>query len=98
MDIRFEWNIAKAIGNLRKHGVSFADAAVVFKGPHALIEFDRIDDSVEYRWQAIGLADGCVMLVVIHITREEDDVEIVRIISARRAERKERRRYENENG
>ena len=56
--------------------------------------------SIEYgeeRWQTIGVVEGVVMLLVAHTVREQDDVEVIRIISARRANHKERRRYEEEN-
>jgi uncharacterized DUF497 family protein len=90
--IRFEWDLGKARTNQRKHGVSFEDAMHVFDDPHALFEQDRIGEDGELRWQALGLAGGLVMLLVAHSIREEG--EIVRLISARRATRKERTRYE----
>jgi len=76
--------------------VSFPTAARVFSDPYALVEQDRIENGEE-RWQTIGVVDGIVMLLVAHTVREQDDVEVIRIISARRADRKERRRYEKEN-
>lgn len=97
MKTRFEWDPTKAASNLRKHGVSFPTAARVFSDPYALVEQDRIENGEE-RWQTIGVVDGIVMLLVAHTVREQDDVEVIRIISARRADRKERRRYEKENG
>ena len=97
MKTRFEWDPTKAASNLRKHGVSFPTAARVFSDPYALVEQDRIENSEE-RWQTIGVVDGIVMLLVAHTVREQDAVEVIRIISARRADRKERRRYEKENG
>ena len=96
MKTRFEWDPTKAPSNLRKHGVSFPIAARVFSDPYALVEQDRIENGEE-RWQTIGVVDGIVMLLVAHTVREQDDVEVIRIISARRADRKERRRYEKEN-
>lgn len=95
--MRFEWDPTKAASNLRKHGVSFPTAVRVFSDPYALVEQDRIENGEE-RWQTIGVVDGIVMLLVAHTVREQDDVEVIRIISARRADRKERRRYEKENG
>ena len=96
MKTRFEWDPTKAASNLRKHGVSFPTAARVFSDPYALVEQDRIENGEE-RWQTIGVVDGIVMLLVAHTVREQDDVEVIRIFSARRADRKERRRYEKEN-
>jgi uncharacterized DUF497 family protein len=99
MKTRFEWDPAKAASNLRKHGVSFAVAVRAFADPFAMTEQDRIEDD-ELRWLTLGIADGRCLLVVAHTIRDEDEegtsVEIVRIISARKADRKERRRYEQE--
>jgi uncharacterized protein len=88
--------------NQRKHGVSFEEAAQVFLDPLHLSHQDRIEGG-EQRWQTFGLSAGFVLLMVAHtiITQEEaggDIVEVIRIISARRANRKEKQRYENENG
>jgi len=79
---------------LRKHGVSFEDAMHVFKDPYALFEQDRTDESGEFRWQALGLAGEAAVVLVAHTVREEGEDEILRLISARRATRKERTRYE----
>jgi uncharacterized protein len=92
--IRFEWDPVKAHGNRRKHGVSFEDAMHVFDDPHALFEQDRVDEAGEPRWQAIGLAGAAAVLLVAHTVREDAEGEVVRIVSARRATRKERERYE----
>jgi hypothetical protein len=97
MKTRFEWDSVKAAANLRKYGVSFETATRVFADPNALFEQDRIVDD-ESRWQAVGVVDGCVMLMAAHAVQERDGVEVIRIISARRANRQERRRYEEENG
>ena len=91
----FEWDLAKARANERKHGISFETASRVFADPLAVIEQDRIEGG-EYRWQAIGMVK-VTLLVVAHIVWDEADEEIIRIISARRAERHERKQYE-ENG
>ncbi len=96
MKLRFEWDPAKAASNLRKHGVSFETAVRVFFDPHALMELDRIDDGEE-RWRTIGVVDGVVMLLVAHTVTEQDDSELIRIISARRASRRERKLYEEDN-
>jgi uncharacterized DUF497 family protein len=94
---RFEWNPTKAASNLRKHGVSFQMAARVFTDPYALAELDRIENGEE-RWQTIGVVEGVQILMVAQIVREQDDIEVIRIISARSANRGERRRYEEEKG
>lgn len=96
----FEWDTHKATLNLAKHGVAFEDAALIFADHLALMEPNQIVDG-EPRWQAIGMAGRSLLLVVIHVVRPRDDrdnVEVIRIISARKAESKERRRYEQGNG
>jgi uncharacterized DUF497 family protein len=97
MQIRFEWNPAKAVANRRKHGVSFETALRVFADPFTLTIPERIEDG-EQRWQTIGCVDGHVILLVAHTVREEDEdgqlIEVIRLISARVADRTERRRYE----
>lgn len=96
---RFEWDAAKAAANLRKHGVSFEVAMRVFGDPFALTGPERIEGG-EQRWQTLGAVDGYLVLLVAHTVFEvnENDqfIEIIRIISARAADRKERRRYEQE--
>ncbi len=92
--IRFEWDPVKARINQLKHRVSFDDAMHVFEDPYALFEQDRIDETGELRWRALGLTEGVAVLVVAHTIREEREAEVVRLISARRATREERHRYE----
>lgn len=94
MEQFFEWDPAKAEKNLRKHGIRFEAAIRVFDDPLAVSTQDRIVNG-ECRWQTLGTVEGCTLLVVAHTVREADDVEIIRIISARRAEPKERRKYEH---
>jgi len=97
MKIRFEWDPIKAAANLRKHQVRFEIAEKVFFDPLAMAEQDRVEGG-EARWRTIGMVEGCVLLVVAHTVREDDETEVIRIISARRAEPKERRRYEQADG
>ena len=96
MRIHFEWDAAKAVANLRKHGVSFDLASLAFADPFALIAQDRFEGG-EYRWQTLGLVEGCLLLLVAHTVTDADGTEVVRIISARKATRKERQRYDHEN-
>jgi uncharacterized DUF497 family protein len=95
MTLRFRWDEAKAVANRRKHRISFETAARVFADPFALSEQDRIEGG-EYRWQTIGSIEGVVVLLVAHTVDDEDDIHVVTIISARRADRSERMRYEAE--
>jgi len=97
MKLRFEWDPDKAASNIRKHHVSFETAIRVFADPFALTEHDRIEGG-ERRWRTLGAVDGYCVLLVAHTILDEDNdgeaVEIIRIVSARIADRKERRRYE----
>ena len=96
MSRQFEWDTGKAQRNLQKHRVSFELAMRAFADPLALTVQDRVEDA-EARWQTLGMVDGVVLLLIAHtITDEDDDTEIIRIISARRATWKERTRYEQE--
>ncbi|BCH68440.1 membrane protein (plasmid) [Agrobacterium vitis] len=101
-DIRFEWDEAKNRSNQQKHdGVSFEVASQVFRDPLHISIQDRVEIG-ERRWQTIGSVGGYMLLLVAHTTSEDDAlggvVEIIRIISARRATVRERKQYENENG
>ena len=97
--MRFSWHPAKAASNLKKHGIGFETAVRAFADPFALSDQDRIERG-EQRWQTLGLVEGHLLLLVAHTVAEEDDrgeyVEVIHIISARKADRKERRRYEEE--
>ena len=95
MRLRFEWDPVKAKTNLRKHGVSFETATLVFADPFALFDRDRIEAG-ELRWIAIGSVEGLRVRVVTHVVRVQDGEEAIRIISTRRADRKEKRRYEED--
>ncbi|MFV0264966.1 MAG: BrnT family toxin [Kluyvera sp.] len=79
---------------MRKHAVRFADAVLVFDDPRHLSRQDRHENG-EYRWQTIGLVHGIVVILVAHSVRFESGHEVIRIISARKADRKERSRYEH---
>lgn len=96
MHVRFEWDADKAASNLRKHGVSFETAMRAFADPLALTQQDRIEGA-EQRWRTLGLVEGWLLLLVARTVWDEDDGEVIRIISARRAEPKERRCYEQDN-
>jgi uncharacterized DUF497 family protein len=91
--ITFEWDEDKSRGNQRKHGVRFRDACRVFDDPNALMALDGTQRGEE-RWRAIGRIDAATVVVVAHAVRRKDGVEVIRIISARRASREESNRYE----
>jgi uncharacterized DUF497 family protein len=97
MKTAFEWDEIKAASNLRKHGVTFEEAEAVFFDPHALFKQDRIVDG-EARWKAIGATEDWVILAVAHVTYEEGNYEVIRIISARPVDHQEKSEYENADG
>jgi len=88
--MEFEWNPDKAKLNLEKHGISFQEATTVFNDPLS-VTFPDPDHSIgENRYVIIGVSQFGQLLVVSHTERGEK----VRIISARKATRQERRFYE----
>ena len=93
MNIHFEWDESKAQANLKKHKVSFELATRVFFDPLALVYQDRIENG-ELRWQTLGMVESCLVLLVAHAVQQGEIGEIIRIISARKADRKERKQYE----
>jgi uncharacterized protein len=91
--VRFEWDEDKSESNQAKHGISFETAALVFEDPNRLLFIERIEDGEE-RVHAIGSVRGSYLfLTVVHTYTEEDGEAAVRIISARRATRHERKLY-----
>lgn len=93
MNIHFEWDEVKAQSNLKKHHVSFEIAARVFLDPLALTYQDRIENG-EYRWKTLGEVDGYLLLLVAHTVQLDSQVEVIEIISARKADKKEQKYYE----
>ena len=97
MKFNFEWDPTKAKQNLHKHGLSFERAAGIFLDSFAVSIYDEEHSSDEDRWITIGKDRSGSILVVIHTFHEEDaDNYRVRIISARRASKKEIRQYEGD--
>ena len=88
--MRFRYDPAKAAANFRKHGISFADAEGVFQDPLAVTMEDP-DAEGERRFIAVGSGNATELLVVVYTMRGEE----LRLISARRATRKERKTYES---
>ena len=89
---RFEWDETKNRSNKRKHGIDFETAQLVFDDPYCISFVERISDGEE-RWHAIGSIENIIVIVVAHTYREEALGEVIRIISARRATRHERKLY-----
>ena len=90
--MHFEWDRAKATSNLSKHGVSFEEAITVFYDPLAATFADPDHSRGEHRYVTVGYSSTSRLLVVCHTERRGS----VRLISARRATRRERNRHETE--
>jgi uncharacterized DUF497 family protein len=89
--MRFEWDPAKAARNVRAHGITFGDATDLFAPGAVVLEaYDVEHSATEDRFQRIGMSRRGVLMVVY---TERGDGGIVRIISARRADRVEQARY-----
>lgn len=91
--LRFQWDARKAASNLRKHGVSFEEARTVFYDECALLRRDEDHSDDEDRFLLLGLSGRLRTLVVCHCYRQAD--EVIRVISARKANSAERRQYED---
>lgn len=87
--MRYQWDRSKALGNLNKHGIDFADAVSVFSDELAITIFeDRFD---EERFITIGVDLSNRILVVVYTMRDDE----IRLISARKATKKERSQYDS---
>jgi uncharacterized DUF497 family protein len=89
-DVEFEWDDGKASHNLKKHGVSFEEAATIFNDPMIATISDPDHAEDEERYVSIGISVQGRLLVVIHVEREER----IRLISCRKATKTERKTYE----
>ncbi len=95
MRYNFEWDPTKVKQNIRKHKVSFQRAATIFRDPHAISIFDDEHSREEDRWITIGLDSEGILLVVSHTFCSIDASSCnIRIISARKATKKETKPYE----
>ena len=92
--LRFEWDDRKNTLNKRKHGVSFEEASTVFSDENALLIPDPDHSVEEHRFILLGLSSNLRALVVCHCYRKFE--EIIRIISARKANRSEKKQYRQE--
>ena len=91
-DLRFEWHPRKNASNRRKHGVSFEEAETAFADDGALLLDDPDHSDDEDRFVLLGLSATARLLVVCHCYRRRGDV--IRIISARKADKDERATYD----
>ena len=91
--VNFEWDPAKARQNRRKHRVSFQEAATVFGDPLAVTYPDPDHSVSEQRFITVGMSGAGRVLMLAHLDRNEN----IRIISARKTTRRERKHYEEKN-
>ncbi len=87
---KFEWDSQKENLNLKKHGISFSVAATVFDDPYAIISFDEKHSEKELREWILGESDDGVLVVIF----TKRIINKIRLISARKANKKERKFYE----
>jgi len=88
----FEWDDEKEQKNRKKHKISFDTATSVFSDPFAIFEY--FFENGEYRWRVLGKTTKSMLLLVVHKVKDEGETEVIRIISARKAEPEEKRHYE----
>ncbi|MDR2258146.1 MAG: BrnT family toxin [Treponema sp.] len=91
--LRFIWDENKNKENLKRHGIDFNTAIFVFKDPNYIKVFDEVHSINEERWNIIGIVNDVVLFVV----ETEITDKIIRIISARKANKSEREKYNGEN-
>jgi uncharacterized protein len=89
--IKFEWDAAKAAANVKKHGVSFDEAQSIFYDDFAVQFFDEEHSAEEARFLMLGMSVDVRVLLVCHCEREAGSV--IRIISARKATKREQGFY-----
>ena len=92
--IKFEWNSSKAASNIKKHGVSFEEAQSVFYDEHATQFFDSDNSEAEDRFLMLGVSNESRILLVCHCEVGSDN--LIRIISARKATKNERKQYQGD--
>lgn len=93
--MRFEWDSKKNEINIKKHGISFEEAKLVFDDPLHLAILDKRFNYFEERWITVGKITTEKIVVVAHIYFDNEGEEVIRIISARIATSSERRQYES---
>jgi uncharacterized DUF497 family protein len=90
--IKFEWDPPKAEANIKKHQISFDEAKSVFYDEFAIQFFDEEHSSNEERFLMLGMSSGAKLLIVCHCERQYG--EVIRIISARKATKRESAFYQ----
>ncbi len=91
--MKFEWDTEKELINIKKHTITFEQASYVFADPFALNSYDDEHSEDEERWVMLGQSLNEIILLVVHTFRDDNGIEFVRIISARKATMKEKKVY-----
>lgn len=92
-NMKFEWDTNKEKINIQRHGITFEQASYVFADPFALSKYDDEHSEDDGRWILLGKSLSETVLVVLHTFRDNSGTEFVRIISARKASKRERQAY-----
>lgn len=93
MNYNFEWDPGKEKLNKQKHGISFEEAATVFRDQRALTIFDPDHSESENRWTTLGISQNGKLLVTCHTFKTENGVAFIRIFSTRKATKTEKKQY-----
>ena len=91
--VKFEWDQTKEKNNIEKHGIPFSEALFVFSDKFGLTLYDKNHSIDEDRWITLGRLPDQRICLVVHTYRQVNAMEIIRIISARKATRKEEKQY-----
>ncbi len=91
--MKFEWDENKNHKNLIKHGISFDEAALIFTDKNSLSIFDEDNSDQEERWITMGSHPNSAIYIVVHTYRKINNIEFIRIISARKATKNEMKQY-----
>ena len=91
--MRFEWDSFKNSSNLKKHGISFEEAVLIFSDKNSLSIYDYDNTMKEDRWITMGMIPVGKVYVVVHTDRSNKNDNIIRIISARKATKNEIKQY-----
>ncbi|MCP4409086.1 MAG: BrnT family toxin [Gammaproteobacteria bacterium] len=92
--MKFEWDSEKEEVNINKHGITFEQASYVFADPFALNKYDDEHSIEEDSWLLLGKSINEVLFVVVHTFKDDDNIEYVRIISARKTTNNEQQTYQ----
>ncbi|MCF6318844.1 MAG: BrnT family toxin [Proteobacteria bacterium] len=92
--MQFEWDKVKNALNIQNHGISFEQAKEVFEDPLHISKLDYRFNYFEERWITLGATSQYKLIVVVHMLFDENNKEVIRIISARKANAKEANIYE----